>query len=134
MHARAAARPGGPRRHADEPAVRRPRRRRRSGKLSGLWSVAAAFFEAQAQGRLSADVYSKRLTSRLLAQVRLAERGQADVSDRLTQDLLFFCARALPGDDAKAPRLVAVRKAFALGRAGAGRLRTGSARAATTRR
>jgi chemosensory pili system protein ChpA (sensor histidine kinase/response regulator) len=86
-----------------------------SGKLSGLWSVAAAFFEAQAQGRLSADVYSKRLTSRLLAQVRLAERGQADVSDRLTQDLLFFCARALPGDDAKAPRLVAVRKAFHLG-------------------
>jgi len=85
-----------------------------SGKLSGLWSVAAAFFEAQAQGRLSADVYSKRLTSRLLAQVRLAERGQSDVSDRLTQDLLFFCARALPGDDAKAPRLVAVRKAFAL--------------------
>jgi chemosensory pili system protein ChpA (sensor histidine kinase/response regulator) len=85
-----------------------------SGKLSGLWSVAAAFFEAQAQGRLSPDVYSKRLTSRLLAQVRLAERGQSDVSDRLTQDLLFFCARALPGDDAKAPRLVAVRKAFAL--------------------
>src|SRR5471032_254714 len=85
-----------------------------TGKLAGLWSVAAAFFEAQAQGRLSADVYSKRLTSRLLAQVRLAERGQADVSDRLTQDLLFFCARALPGDDAKAPRLLAVRKAFAL--------------------
>ena len=85
-----------------------------AGKLSGLWSVAAAFFEAQAQGRLSADVYSKRLTSRLLAQVRLAERGQVDVSDRLTQDLLFFCARALPGDDAKAPRLVAVRKAFGL--------------------
>ena len=98
-----------------------------SGKLAGLWSVAAAFFEAQAQGRLSADVYSKRLTSRLLAQVRLAERGQADVSDRLAQDLLFFCARALPGDDAKAPRLVAVRKAFGLGGAGAGRLRTGSA-------
>ncbi len=85
-----------------------------SDKLSGLWSVAAAFFEAQAQGRLAPDVYSKRLTSRLLAQVRLAERGLAEVSDRLTQDLLFFCARALPGDDAKAPRLVAVRKAFAL--------------------
>jgi len=85
-----------------------------SGKLSGLWSVAAAFFEAQAQGRLSADVYSKRLTSRLLAQVRLAERGQVDVSDRLTQDLLFFCARALSGDEAKAPRLKAVRQAFAL--------------------
>jgi chemosensory pili system protein ChpA (sensor histidine kinase/response regulator) len=84
------------------------------GRLAGLWSVAAAFFEAQAQGRLAADVYSKRLTSRLLAQVRLAERGQADVSDRLAQDLLFFCARALPGNDATAPRLVAVRKAFAL--------------------
>src|SRR6516225_11300305 len=83
-----------------------------AGKLSGLWSVAAAFFEAQAQGRLSADVYSKRLTSRLLAQVRLAERGQSDVSDRLTQDLLFFCARAPSGKDAESPRLAAVRRAF----------------------
>jgi len=85
-----------------------------SPKVAGIWSVAAGFFEAQAQGRLEADVYAKRLTSRLLAQVRLAERGQSDVSDRLTQDLLFFCSRALPGDDAAAPRLAAVRKAFAL--------------------
>ena len=83
-------------------------------KLAGLWSVAAGFFEAQAQGRLEPDVYSKRLTSRLLAQVRLAERGQSDVSDRLTQDLLFFCSRAKPGDAAAAPRLAAVRKAFSL--------------------
>ncbi|MET0384010.1 MAG: hybrid sensor histidine kinase/response regulator, partial [Burkholderiaceae bacterium] len=85
-----------------------------TGKLAGLWSVAAGLFEAQAQGRLEADVYSKRLTSRLLAQVRLAERGQFDVSDRLTQDLLFFCARAKPGDEASAPRLTAVRRAFGL--------------------
>jgi len=85
-----------------------------SPKLAGIWSVAAGFFEAQAQRRLEADVYAKRLTSRLLAQVRLAERGQSDVSDRLTQDLLFFCARALPGNDAAAPRLAAVRRAFGL--------------------
>jgi len=90
-----------------------------SDKLAGVWAIAAGFFEAQADGRLEADVYAKRLTSRLLAQVRLAERGQSEVSDRLTQDLLFFCARALPGDDARAPRLAAVRRAFAL-RAGDG--------------
>src|SRR4051812_41554052 len=85
---------------------------KQSDKLAGVWAIAAGFFEAQAQGRLQADVYAKRLTSRLLAQVRLAERGQSDVSDRLTQDLLFFVARALPGNDAAAPRLAAVRRAF----------------------
>ncbi|HEX7686242.1 MAG TPA: hybrid sensor histidine kinase/response regulator, partial [Burkholderiaceae bacterium] len=86
---------------------------RGTAKLAGLWAIAAGFFEAQAQGRLDADVYAKRLTSRLLAQVRLAERGQSEVSDRLVQDLLFFCARAR-SDAATTPRLAAVRQAFRL--------------------
>jgi chemosensory pili system protein ChpA (sensor histidine kinase/response regulator) len=87
---------------------------RGTSKLAGLWAIAAGFFEAQAHGRLDADLYAKRLTSRLLAQVRLAERGQSEVSDRLTQDLLFFCSRARPGDDDASPRLAAVRQAFSL--------------------
>ncbi|HSI48352.1 MAG TPA: Hpt domain-containing protein [Ideonella sp.] len=76
------------------------------GRLAQLWALAAAFFEAQAQGLLPADLYAKRMASRLLAQLRAAERGQTEVPDRLLQDLLFFCARARPA--ANAPRLAAV--------------------------
>jgi len=76
------------------------------GRLAQLWALAAAFFEAQAQGLLPADLYAKRMASRLLAQLRAAERGQTEVPDRLLQDLLFFCARAKPA--VNAPRLAAV--------------------------
>jgi chemosensory pili system protein ChpA (sensor histidine kinase/response regulator) len=82
---------------------------------STLWKLAAAFFESQAHGFLKPDVFSKRIASRLLAQFRVFERGEADVSDRLAQDLLFFCAQsASPGDGRKAPRLAAVRQAYGL--------------------
>jgi chemosensory pili system protein ChpA (sensor histidine kinase/response regulator) len=80
-----------------------------------LWRLAAAFFESQAHGLLKADVFSKRLGSRLLAQFRTFERGETDVSERLAQDLLFFCAQSQsPGDGRKAPRLAAVRQAYGL--------------------
>jgi chemosensory pili system protein ChpA (sensor histidine kinase/response regulator) len=66
------------------------------------------------------DVYSKRMASRLLAQLRLTERAgdaPADVSERLAQDLLFFCAQAAsPGAGKSAPRLAAVRQAWNLAR------------------
>ena len=79
---------------------------------STLWKLAAAFFESQAHGFLKADVFSKRVGSRVLAQLRVFERGDTDVSERLAQDLLFFCAQsASPGDGRKAPRLAAVRQA-----------------------
>jgi len=82
-------------------------------RLATLWELAAAFFEAQAQGLLKPDVYSKRVASRLLAQLRICEAGGADVSERLAQDLLFFCAQA--GDvGAGAPHLAAVRRAYGL--------------------
>lgn len=89
-----------------------------------MWQLAAAFFEAQASGLIHGDVYSKRVASRLLAQLRLSERAAeassgagpgrgADMSDRLAQDLLFFCAQAgAPGE--KAPRLAAVRRQYGL--------------------
>ncbi|MDP2007308.1 MAG: Hpt domain-containing protein [Rubrivivax sp.] len=80
-----------------------------------FWQLAAAVFQAQAAGLLMSDVYAKRLASRLLAQLRMRENGQDELSDRLAQDLLFFCSHAkapMPGREA--PRLSAVRKAWNL--------------------
>ncbi|HEY2927672.1 Hpt domain-containing protein [Piscinibacter sp.] len=82
---------------------------------AALWKLAAAVFEAQAQGLLQSDVFSKRVAARLLAQLRIIERGDNDVSERLAQDLLFFCAQsASPGDGRRAPRLAAVRQIHGL--------------------
>ncbi|MBA4177785.1 MAG: hybrid sensor histidine kinase/response regulator [Leptothrix sp. (in: Bacteria)] len=80
-----------------------------------FWQLAAAVFQAQASGLLMGDVYIKRLASRLLAQLRMRENGQDELSDRLAQDLLFFCSHAkapMPGREAS--RLAAVRKAWNL--------------------
>ena len=78
-----------------------------------LWKLAAAVYEAQAQGLLQTDVFVKRLGSRLLAQLRMLERGESGVSERLARDLLFFCTQsAAPGDGRPAPRLAAVRRAY----------------------
>ncbi len=80
-----------------------------------LWKLAAAMFEAQAAGLLSPDVFSKRVASRLLAQLRILERGGSEISEPLARDLLFFCAQAdSPGDGRRAPRLAAVRQAYDL--------------------
>ncbi len=79
------------------------------------WKLASAFFESQATGLLKPDLYSKRVASRLLAQLRAFERGDGEVSERLAQDMLFFCAQsASPGDGRKAPRLAAARQAYGL--------------------
>jgi chemosensory pili system protein ChpA (sensor histidine kinase/response regulator) len=95
----------------------------RQRHLATLWHIAAAFFEAQGQKLLGSDVYSKRVASRLLAQLRMSEQAGAEVaaasevSQRLAQDLLFFCSQAAsPGDGRKAPRLAAVRQAWNLAR------------------
>ncbi len=80
-----------------------------------LWKLAAAVFEAQARGLLPVDVFTKRVASRLLAQFRALERGDGQVSDRLAQDLLFFCAQSgVPDAHHKAPRLFAVRQSYGL--------------------
>ncbi|MES2102298.1 MAG: Hpt domain-containing protein, partial [Pseudomonadota bacterium] len=84
-------------------------------QVATLWKLASAVFEAQAQGLLGFDVFSKRVASRLLAQYRILARGESEVSERLAQDLLFFCAQsASPGDGRNAPRLAAVRQAWGL--------------------
>jgi chemosensory pili system protein ChpA (sensor histidine kinase/response regulator) len=82
-------------------------------RAATLWQLAAAYFEAQARGLLPTDVYGKRVASRLLAQLRAGP--QADPSDRLAQDLLFFAAQARLDDAHPAgPRLAAARRAFGL--------------------
>ena len=90
----------------------------RARQLATLWQLAAAFYEAQADGLLKADVYSKRIGSRLLAQLRAGV--EADVSERLAHDLLFFCSQAAPRVGVpvlglgSGGRLRAVRQGYAL--------------------
>jgi len=84
-------------------------------QTGNFWKLASAVFEAQAQSLLGFDVFSKRVASRLLAQYRILERGESELSERLAQDLLFFCAQsAAPAAGDHAPRLAAVRQAYGL--------------------
>ncbi|MFM8899437.1 MAG: Hpt domain-containing protein [Burkholderiales bacterium] len=84
-------------------------------QTASLWKMAAGAFEAQASGLVKSDLYSKRLASRLLSQLRIVSRGQNDVSERLAQDILFFCAQAVPEvGGMPLPRLSAVRQAWHL--------------------
>ncbi len=84
------------------------------GRGATLWRLAAAFAEAEAAGLLpQGDVITKRVAARLLAQLRLSAKRQDEPSERLAQDLLFFCAHARAGDQ-PTPRLDAVRRAWRL--------------------
>ena len=79
-----------------------------------FWKICAAYFEALALGLGPVDVYGKRAASRVLFQYRTLAKGDPAVSDRLAQDLLFFCAQAGPTEIQKAPVLAAVRAAYGL--------------------
>jgi chemosensory pili system protein ChpA (sensor histidine kinase/response regulator) len=80
-----------------------------------LWKLSAGFFESLALGLCSSDGFTKRVASRLLAQLRVFERGESEVSERLAQDLLFFCAQSTkPISELLAPRLSAARRAYEL--------------------
>ncbi|MCE2914547.1 MAG: Hpt domain-containing protein [Rubrivivax sp.] len=89
----------------------------RNPRQATLWQLAAAMFEAEAQGLLFNDVYSKRMAARLMSQVRAVAKGEVEVPERLALDLLFFCAHArVPPPGQPAPRLAAVRAAWTLER------------------
>lgn len=77
-----------------------------------FWRIAAGFFEAIATHNLTGDVYIKRTVSRILIQLAAHAKGDMAVSDRLAQDLLFFCAQAQP--QGMAPLLGEVRMAYSL--------------------
>lgn len=77
-----------------------------------FWALAGGFFEALGLSLVTPDVYVKRAASRVLLQYATLARGDETVSDRLGQDLLFFCAQAVPSMRDDAPTLRAVRTAW----------------------
>jgi chemosensory pili system protein ChpA (sensor histidine kinase/response regulator) len=77
-----------------------------------FWRIAAGLFEAIATHSLPGDVYVKRTVSRVLIQLATHLKGDLSVSDRLAQDLLFFCAQSQP--QGMAPLLGEVRMAYGL--------------------
>lgn len=79
-----------------------------------FWKVAAGYFEAIALGLLPADVYVKRGASRVLLQYASLAKGDTSVSDRLAQDLAFFCAQAVPPQGPAGATLAAVRHGLGL--------------------
>ena len=81
-----------------------------------FWKIAAGYFEAMAQSLLPMDIYVKRAASRILMQYATLAKGDTTVSDRLAQDLVFFCSQAVPARAADAPALTAVRQAWSLAR------------------
>ncbi len=82
-----------------------------------FWAIAAAYFDALAAGAIVNSVYSKRAASRVLQQYATLSKGERNVSDRLAQDLLFFCAVADMAKAESAACLHAVRQAYGLAQA-----------------
>ncbi len=78
------------------------------------WRIASAFFEAWAWGQWAPDLFAKRTASRVMGQLRAMIKGDRSVSDRLAQDLLFFCARAGKLNPEQTPVLAAVHATYAL--------------------
>ncbi|HXE49654.1 MAG TPA: Hpt domain-containing protein, partial [Ramlibacter sp.] len=81
-----------------------------------FWKICAGYFEALSLGLLPLDLYLKRATTRVLLQYASLAKGEVGVSDRLAQDLVFFCSQAGSGRGSQAPALEAVRQAWGLAR------------------
>ncbi|WP_183023676.1 Hpt domain-containing protein, partial [Variovorax sp. UMC13] len=82
-------------------------------RVVSFWMLAAGFFEALSLSLLPIDLYVKRAASRVLLQyATLARGGDAATSERLAQDLLFFCAQAAPARGEEVLTLRRVRRAW----------------------
>lgn len=81
-----------------------------------FWLIAAGFFEAIAHNLMDTDLYVRRAASRVLLQFTSLSKGDPEISQRLSQDLLFFCAQAVPARPGETPVLSAVRLAYGLAR------------------
>ena len=89
---------------------------RQTDRQHGIfWKIAAAYFEALEHGLLPSDIYVRRASSRVLLQYASLSKGDSGISDRLAQDLLFFCSQASVSS-AATPVLNAVRLAYGLAR------------------
>lgn len=87
-----------------------------AGEPRAFWKIAAGYFEALAQGLLKVDLYVKRGASRVLLQYASFAKGGKNASDRLAQDLLFFCSQAVAARASDAPVLTAIRASYGLAR------------------
>jgi chemosensory pili system protein ChpA (sensor histidine kinase/response regulator) len=77
-----------------------------------FWAISAGYFEAMALQLCPYDVYGKRSASRVLQQYASLAKGLPGISERLGQDLVFFCSLSIPGSQQKARLLNAVRVAY----------------------
>ncbi|MEK8085526.1 Hpt domain-containing protein [Aquabacterium sp. A3] len=90
---------------------------RRAHRECATWMLAAGFLEGLAQRQVPLGVHAKRVLSSLLSQLRQLARGQGGPSDRLANELLFFCAQAASSpDEAPDSILAKVRQTFGLAR------------------
>ncbi|WP_341912272.1 Hpt domain-containing protein [Polaromonas sp. YR568] len=87
-----------------------------AGEPRAFWKIAAGYFEALAHGLLTVDLYVKRAASRVLLQYASFAKGGTDASDRLAQDLLFFCSQAVAARATDTPVLSAIRASYGLAR------------------
>ncbi|MDB5889976.1 MAG: response regulator [Polaromonas sp.] len=81
-----------------------------------FWVLAAAYFEAITHGLIGSDVYVRRAASRILLQYLALSKGNPTISERLAQDLLFFCSQAIAARAIDTPVLSAVRAVYGLAR------------------
>lgn len=79
-----------------------------------FWKIVAAYFEALAHDLLPSDIYVRRAASRVLLQYAALSKGDPAISERLAQDLLFFCSQAVSPRTADTPVLSAVRASYGL--------------------
>jgi chemosensory pili system protein ChpA (sensor histidine kinase/response regulator) len=97
-------------------ALARDAELRRAHRESATWMLASGFLEGLAERHIALDVHAKRVLSSLLSQLRMLLRGSGVPSDRLANELLFFCAQAQDAPDAEGSVLARVRRTFGLAR------------------
>ncbi|MDE2401415.1 MAG: Hpt domain-containing protein [Burkholderiales bacterium] len=89
---------------------------RQAHSESATWMLASGFLEALAGAHVPLTIHAKRVLSSLLGQLRVLVKGQDLPSDRLAQELLFFCAQASGVDGKPDSVLARVRRTFGLER------------------
>jgi len=87
---------------------------RASHRESATWMLASGFLEGLAGAHVPLNVHAKRVLSQLLSQLRVLVKGQATPSDRLANELLFFCAQAAGVPASEHSVLARVRRTFGL--------------------
>ena len=84
------------------------------GQARIFWLIAAGFFEAIAHNLIGSDLYVRRAVSQVLLQFASLSKGNSEISEKLSRDLLFFCVQAVSGRASDTPVLSAVRLAYGL--------------------